>query len=151
MDNSALHCVCPIIRDASPGRPTTTELCVFDLRDWILDVAFTARFTADVTAQSQIARMAPQLVHRTTPITALGRPCGLQNARNSFCVTTPPSLFHQLFNTKWPYRDDTKCSFNVRSKADVSQLNLPHFEPTTKKWRTEKLKSKKNGYTQKYR
>jgi len=25
----------------------------------------------------------------------------------------------------------------------VSQLNLPHFEPTTKKWRTEKLKSKK--------
>jgi len=50
---------------------------------------------------------APQLGHRTTPITALGRPCSLQNARNSFCVPTPPSLFHQLFITKWTYRDDT--------------------------------------------
>jgi len=24
-----------------------------------------------------------------------------------------------------PY-DDTRCNFNVRSKADMSQLNLPH-------------------------
>ena len=23
-------------------------------------------------------------------------------------------------------RDDTRCYFNVRSKADISQLNLPH-------------------------
>jgi len=67
MDNSALHCVCPIIRDASPGRPTTSELCVFDLRDWILDVAISARFTADVTAQSQIARTAPHRNSGTEP------------------------------------------------------------------------------------
>ena len=32
--------------------------------------------------------------------------------------------------------------FNVRSKADTSQLNLPHGT-NTKKWKTEKLKSKK--------
>jgi len=38
-----------------------------------------------------------------------------------------------------------RCSFNVRSKADIrggSQLNLPHGTKT-KKWKTEKLKSKK--------
>jgi len=30
----------------------------------------------------------------------------------------------------------------VHSKDDISQLNLPH-EPTTKKWKTGKLKSEK--------
>ena len=30
---------------------------------------------------------------------------------------------HRLHNT---IRYDTRCYFNVRSKADVSQLNLPH-------------------------
>jgi len=40
--------------------------------------------------------------------------------------------------------------FNVRSKADTSQLNLPHGTDN-KKWKTEKLKSKKKtGYAQKY-
>jgi len=39
----------------------------------------------------------------------------------------------------------------VRSKADMSQLNLPHgSNQTKKKWKREKLKSK-NGYAQKYR
>jgi len=33
----------------------------------------------------------------------------------------------------------------VRSKSDISQLNLYHTEPTTKKWKKEKLTSK-NGY-----
>ena len=37
--------------------------------------------------------------------------------------------------------------FNVRSKADLSQLNLPHGNDN-KKCKTEKLKSK-NGYAQK--
>jgi len=32
--------------------------------------------------------------------------------------------------------------FNVRSKDDISQLNLPHGS-TTKKYKTEKVKSKK--------
>ena len=31
-------------------------------------------------------------------------------------------------------RYDTRCYFNVRSKADISQLNLPH---TTEIYRTE--------------
>jgi len=35
-----------------------------------------------------------------------------------------------------------RCYFNVRSKADTSQLNL-YTETTTKKCKTEKLKSKK--------
>ena len=48
-------------------------------------------------------------------------------------------------------RYDTRCCFNVRSKADISQLNL-RTEAETKKWKTQKkLKSNKNGYAQKYR
>ena len=39
-------------------------------------------------------------------------------------------------------RYDTRCYFNVRSKADMSQLNLPH-ENTTK--------SAKNRKTKKYK
>jgi len=31
---------------------------------------------------------------------------------------------------RWPgIRYDTRCYFNVRSKADISQLNLPHGRP----------------------
>jgi len=38
--------------------------------------------------------------------------------------------------------------FNVRSKADKVNL-IYRMEPKTKKWKTENLKSKKNGYAQK--
>jgi len=34
-------------------------------------------------------------------------------------------------------RYDTRCHFNVRSKADMSQLNLPH-ENTTKSAKKQK-------------
>jgi len=37
----------------------------------------------------------------------------------------------------------TRCYFNVRSKADISQLNLPHGNDNKKSVKTEKLKSKK--------
>ena len=41
-------------------------------------------------------------------------------------------------------RYDTRCYFNVRSKADISQLNLPHGNRQLKSVKTEKkLKSKK--------
>ena len=41
-------------------------------------------------------------------------------------------------------RYDTRCYFNVRSKADISQLNLPHGTDNLKSVKTEKkLKSKK--------
>ena len=40
-------------------------------------------------------------------------------------------------------RYDTRCYFNVRSKADISQLNLPHGNDNLKSVKTEKLKSKK--------
>jgi len=33
----------------------------------------------------------------------------------------------------------------------MGQLNLPHGNLQLKKWKREKLKSKKNGYAQKYR
>jgi len=37
---------------------------------------------------------------------------------------------------------DTRSYFNVRSKADINQLNLPHGAKL-KKWQREKLQSKK--------
>ena len=40
-------------------------------------------------------------------------------------------------------RYDTRCYFNVRSKADISQLNLPHGTDNYKSVKREKLKSKK--------
>ena len=44
-------------------------------------------------------------------------------------------------------RYDTRCYLNVRSKADMSQLNLPHGN-NNQMCKTEKVKSK-NGYDQK--
>jgi len=41
--------------------------------------------------------------------------------------------------------------FSVRSKADISQLNLPHGTKNEKGEKGEKSKSKKNGYAQEYR
>jgi len=39
---------------------------------------------------------------------------------------------------------DTRCYFNVRSKADISQINLPHGNRQLKECKKEKkLKSKK--------
>ena len=46
--------------------------------------------------------------------------------------------------TKVMIRYDTRCYFNVRSKADISQLNLPHGNGQLKKCKDrKKLKSKK--------
>ena len=33
---------------------------------------------------------------------------------------------HMKYNHRGTIRHDTRCYFNVRSKADISQLNLPH-------------------------
>ena len=33
-------------------------------------------------------------------------------------------------------RYDTRCYFNVRSKADISQLNLPHGTASREQWRS---------------
>jgi len=54
---------------------------------------------------------------------------------------------YAAYNHKLRY--DTKIHFNVRSKADISQLNLPH---TTKPKRVkENTKKWKNGYAEKCR
>jgi len=42
--------------------------------------------------------------------------------------------------TERAIRYDTRCYFNVRSKADISQLNLYRTEPTTKKCKNRKTK-----------
>ena len=40
-------------------------------------------------------------------------------------------------------RYDTRCYFNVRSKADISQLNLPHGNRQLKKCKNRRRKTKK--------
>jgi len=42
-----------------------------------------------------------------------------------------------MWSFLWTYWYDTRCCFNVHSKADMSQLNLT----TTKKCKTEKVKT----------
>jgi len=46
-----------------------------------------------------------------------------------------------------PY--DTRCYFNVRSKADMSQLNLPHGTNNKKVENRKSKKVKKNRYAEK--
>jgi len=62
----------------------------------------------------------------------------LFQTRNSTVAEKPRGALCQL-------RCDTRCYFNVRSKADISQLNLPHGNRQLKKCknREKKLKSKK--------
>ena len=48
-------------------------------------------------------------------------------------------------------RYDARFCFNVRSKADKSQLNLQRGNRQLKSGKTEELKSIKNGYARKYR
>jgi len=44
---------------------------------------------------------------------------------------------------------DTRCYFNVRSKADTSQRNLPHgTKKWQKSWDKEELKSKKRIFSE---
>jgi len=59
-----------------------------------------------------------------------------RHAKNQSHAKTVTNLPHES-------RLDTRYYFNVRSKAEISQLIICHTEPTTKKWKTEKLESKK--------
>jgi len=53
-----------------------------------------------------------------------------------------PLPFLQITTTRYN-RYDTRCYFNVRSKADMNQLNLPHGNRQRKSGKQKKLKSKK--------
>jgi len=46
-----------------------------------------------------------------------------QNITSNYTSMTSPFLVPLL---PFTIRYDTRCYFNVRSKADISQLNLPH-------------------------
>jgi len=59
------------------------------------------------------------------------------------CLIRPYSI--QLQN---PIRYDTRCYFNVRSKADMSEIDLLHGNQQLKSGEQKKTK---NGYVQKYR
>jgi len=59
------------------------------------------------------------------------------------CIWTPNMVRHNIcwHNYAVEIRYDTRCYFNVRSKADISQLNLPHGERTGRRllWSTTLL------------
>jgi len=52
------------------------------------------------------------------------------SVRPSVCLSQAGILSKRLGKSSWFWHDmiryDTRCYFNVRSKADMSQLNLPH-------------------------
>ena len=47
-----------------------------------------------------------------------------KNVRTITISNLPETYQHSQINSETRY--DTRCYFNVRSKADISQLNLPH-------------------------
>jgi len=53
-----------------------------------------------------------------------------------------PEINTGLFKRAMAIRCDTRSCFNVRSKANISQLNLP-YGTKLKKWKSEKLKKYK--------
>jgi len=55
--------------------------------------------------------------------------------QTDYHTSTPPIIFYRpdalpsaqpIASKHWTIRYNTRCYFNVRSKADMSQLNLPH-------------------------
>jgi len=65
--------------------------------------------------------------------------------------TEPAGLLCDIcfeFEQNVTIRYDTRCYINVRSKANMSQLNLPHGNRQLKSVKTEKLKVE-NRYAQK--
>ena len=69
----------------------------------------------------------------------------ISNAMSSTPSLSLSSLLGSLSCSLMPHihltimiRYDTRCYFNVRSKADISQLNLPHGTGNKKSVKTEK-------------
>jgi len=62
----------------------------------------------------------------------LGLPFGIGTRRRGYYPHSGlvvGTIKHILFLENRTIRYDTRCYSNVRSKADTSQLNLPHGEP----------------------
>ena len=73
--------------------------------------------------------------------------CVLQVQRSVSCLCVRTVTFESNeLRSSYPVpntiRYDTRCYFSIRSKADIVSL-IYCREPKTKKWKTEKLKSKK--------
>jgi len=49
--------------------------------------------------------------------------CATANSHTDYYLLT---ITHSLFHSRLTIRYDTRCYFNVRSKADISRLNLAH-------------------------
>ena len=60
-----------------------------------------------------------------------------------FCFSATCLFIYVAFRVVVRY--DTRCYFNVRSKADMSQLNLPHGNRQLKSIKAEKLRSKRRN------
>ena len=91
---------------------------------------------------------------KTPPMSSYSQ-CGklhntMQNKNNGTKSTGRNYLMHPpmtiVANNLTTTRYDTRCYFNVRSKANTSQLNL-HTEPTTKTCKNRKTKSNINPNT----
>ena len=44
-------------------------------------------------------------------------------------------IFHRFYNSFSTIRYEMRCYFNVRSEADMGQLNLPHGTKNNRKWK----------------
>ena len=58
-------------------------------------------------------------------------------------------MSREILNSVNTIRYDTRCYFNVRSKANMSQLNLPHGTDNSISVKTEKILKVENRHAQK--
>ena len=93
--------------------------------------------------QYKLAVLAYEVLHRDAPrylgpLTRVDDLSGRRTLRstNANYLVVPPvkqsTVGSRAFAAAAPHPHiyDTRCYFNVRSKADISQLNLPHLEYT---------------------
>jgi len=64
-------------------------------------------------------------------------------ARHRYCIATCYNYLFNRLHKAFTIRYDTRRYFNVRSKAHISQLNLPHGTDNLKSVKQKKVKSKK--------
>ena len=108
-------------------------LCDWELWLWIwlfTSVIFTAQCHDVILYQFRWLHFSNTAANRTWftvyPLLYCGNRWPIGTAYS--CIWTPNMVRHNIcwHNYAVEIRYDTRCYFNVRSKADISQLNLPH-------------------------
>ena len=73
-----------------------------------------------------VATVAQRITHATRHVTLAILSCEKNRAKISQCLCGEAGLAGTARTRQRHNTIHTRCHFNVRSKADISQLNVPH-------------------------